>query len=115
MYIATNKRRYPAKRIVTCFHWDEYFEDVFAVDMVEGKSIPKRDMLLLGMRKYGAGRKSSVMIGDTPGDVNAGNEIGIRTIGVSWGYATRDDVHATHPSALADQAYMIADMIRLFK
>ncbi|MDO5566776.1 MAG: HAD hydrolase-like protein, partial [Planctomycetia bacterium] len=67
------------------------------------------------MRKYGAGRKSSVMIGDTPGDVNAGNEIGIRTIGVSWGYATRDYVHAAHPSALADQAYMIADMIRLFK
>ena len=113
LYVATNKRRIPAQRLVTLFHWDGLFDDVLAVDMIPDKQIPKTQMLLLAMGKANIPRANAVMIGDTPGDINAGRDVMLRTIGVTWGYSTREEILAAHPSGLADSAEMIADLVRI--
>ena len=41
---------------------------------------PKTGMLLRAAREHGINLKSSIMIGDTPGDVLAGNAVGCKTV-----------------------------------
>jgi phosphoglycolate phosphatase len=41
-------------------------------------------------------------IGDEVRDITAANEVGIRSIGVSWGLATREALLSVQPSHIAD-------------
>ena len=34
----------------------------------------------------------AVMVGDTKGDVDAGRANGLRTVGVTWGYGSREEL-----------------------
>ena len=54
--------------------------------MIAGERHSKAELLSLAVREYGLRPSRCVMIGDTAGDVKAGKEAGMETIGVLWGY-----------------------------
>lgn len=65
-------------------------------------SKPDPSMLALAMAEAGAGVRETVMIGDTSYDMAMGRAAGVRTIGVTWGYHSRDMLIAAGADAVVD-------------
>ena len=57
-------------------------------------------------------KKSEVVyVGDSNVDMQTGHNAGVRTIGVLWGFRTREELAACHPSALVSNAAELTDEI----
>lgn len=92
LYIATNKRHAPTQKIVKKLGWDSIFDGVWSFDSIPGAKYRKPDLLALILSKNGISPEDSVMVGDTKGDVDAGAANGMRTVGVTWGYGSREEL-----------------------
>ena len=44
-----------------------------------------------------------IMVGDRATDIRGGRDHGLRTIAVSWGYGSRDELEASSPDAIVDR------------
>lgn len=86
LFIATFKPSIPTKRLIKKFKFD-MFDDVYTIDKL-GKHITKTEMIEDIIKKYNLKKEETVMIGDAPSDVIAGNKAGITSIGVLWGYGS---------------------------
>lgn len=53
----------------------------------------------------------AVMVGDRHSDVAAGQAIGTRTIGVLWGYGSRDELEAARPDVLLEHPDELVDLL----
>lgn len=95
-FVVTNKRYVGAKAIAAKFGWASVFEAIYAGDMYKddpaiGK-LRKPELLARVMREVGADRSDCVMVGDTANDFEAARKNGVESIGVAWGYGTRDEL-----------------------
>jgi len=93
LYIATNKRDASTQLIARKFGWDTLFDGIWSFD-----SFPERykkpELLQRLARDLSIPPEEAVMVGDTAGDIDAGRANGFFTIGVSWGYGTREEIAA---------------------
>lgn len=99
--VATNKRYAGARLVAEKFGWDAVFDGIYAGDMFKddpaiGK-MTKAALLAFIMRRYGIPREECAIVGDTRSDFDAAHEAGIASVGVTWGYGTREEL------ALADR------------
>ena len=97
-YIVTNKRDHATRLIAKKFGWDRLMDGVWSYDTFETK-YKKPELLAKLLGDLGIDPKDAVMVGDTKGDVDAGKANGVATIGVTYGYGTREEL------ASADQVF----------
>lgn len=83
--IATNKRINATKKIISHLAWDNYFEEIIAIDSSNPPFKNKSNMLALLAQK-----QKMIYIGDTKNDFMAANENKIDFIGAGWGYGDND-------------------------
>lgn len=92
LYIVTNKRDSPTRAIVRKFGWDGLFDGVWSYDSIPGVKYKKPDLLAYLLKTLKVDPSDAVMVGDTRGDIDAGRANGMRTIGVTWGYGSREEL-----------------------
>ncbi len=92
LYIATNKRHAPTAKIVEKLGWGGVFDGVWSYDSFPGRKYAKAELLAMLLAEKGVSPSDAVMVGDTRGDVSAGKANGMRTIGVTWGYGSADEL-----------------------
>ena len=92
LYVATNKRYAPMGGLMRKMGWLELFDGYYSFDMYPGEKLKKAELLKRVMAERGIDPADAVMVGDTKGDVDAGKGAGIRTIGVTWGYGSREEL-----------------------
>lgn len=92
LYIVTNKRHAPTQGIVRKFGWDALFDGVWSFDSFPGVKYRKPDLIAHLLRELAIDPSDAVMVGDTKGDVDAGRANGLRTVGVTWGYGSREEL-----------------------
>ena len=92
LYIVTNKRHAPTQGIVRKFGWDALFDGVWSYDSFPGVKYKKPDLLAHLLKTLSIDPADAVMVGDTRGDVDAGRANGMWTVGVAWGYGSRDEL-----------------------
>lgn len=92
LYIVTNKRHTPTQRIVKKFGWDMLFDGVWSFDSFQGVKYKKPELLAHLLDSLSIAAEDAVMVGDTKGDIDAGRANGMRTVGVTWGYGTREEL-----------------------
>ena len=92
LYIVTNKRQEPTQRIVRKFGWDTLFDGVWSFDSFPGVKYRKPDLLAHLLKEMSIAPSCATMVGDTKGDIDAGRANGMRTIGVTWGYGSREEL-----------------------
>ncbi|WP_217913698.1 HAD family hydrolase [Miltoncostaea marina] len=63
---------------------------------------PRPEPVLEALRRLGAGPEGACYVGDAPFDLQAGRAAGVTTIGVTWGFFTRDQLAAERPDAIVD-------------
>lgn len=89
--LATSKPEQFAERILEHFDLIKYFDVVAGASMDEKRN-KKGDVIKYAMEKGGFTSDGAVMIGDREHDVLGAKENGIDTIGVLYGYGSRDEL-----------------------
>ncbi|SIR88440.1 HAD family hydrolase [Williamsia sterculiae] len=112
--VVTSKKHHSAEIILESAGIREYFAAVVGADDVEYPK-PHRasgDRALGALGRTRVGPADSV-IGDTASDIGLGVALGARTIAVTYGVATVDELTAARPDALADHFDRVIDLLLL--
>jgi phosphoglycolate phosphatase len=99
--LATTKPEVFAHRILKHFRLEAFFSGVFGSNL-DG-SLASKDELIAHILTHEKNihRKSTVMIGDRVHDIRGARANGIDTIGVTYGYGSRDEIEGSHPTHVA--------------
>jgi phosphoglycolate phosphatase len=101
LYVATSKYHLFASQVLRHFAIDAYFTDVSGADY-SGFHASKVDLLARILRKNNIRDPMEVvMIGDTRYDVEAAAELEIDSIGVTYGFSTKEEVLSFDPDYIA--------------
>lgn len=85
LYIATNKRILPTRKIIEFFRWDNLFDGVYALDLFSHTQ-NKTDLITHIMQLHNMNKTSTLYIGDTLGDHKAARSNDIFYLMAMWGY-----------------------------
>ncbi len=108
--VATNKTHYLAVDIVERYFAKHSFEIILGANEVHKKK-PDTYMLDRCMEVAGVSKDETFLVGDSNFDIEAANNAGIRSIFVSWGYRTWEQVRVNEPSFKVDDAMGIIDVV----
>jgi AHBA synthesis associated protein len=89
--VATGKDGYRARDLLDMLDLAQYVDIVTGSDEVTHPK-PAPDMLIFQMNSLGVMPDETMMVGDSHADIQAGKSAGVTTVGVLWGYGTRDDL-----------------------
>lgn len=106
--IATNKRWAPTE-VILAKRFPARFSQIACIDAVRPNdgTVPESKAAMLAW--YAKRNASLVMVGDAPSDILAGQAVGARTIGVTWGYSPRASLVDAKPDVLVDR---VEDLLR---
>lgn len=90
--LATSKPEVFAVQILEHFDLARYFDHICGVDLEENSRPEKEDVLRYALDTSRADPKESYMIGDRRYDVEAGRKLGLTTVGVLYGYGSREEL-----------------------
>jgi phosphoglycolate phosphatase len=102
LFVATYKPQPYAERILDHFQLKHLFDSIHGV-AVDKEDITKDVMITRILGSINDHRKENiVMIGDTPFDIIAGKQVGIATIGLTYGFGRSEDIEAAAPTHIAN-------------
>ena len=111
--IVTNKDKRIADQICgTLFGTDGKLLDVCVSDHPGMVLKPQPDELLALMRRYGAAPRECIYCGDHDIDMRTGKNAGVFTVGVTWGFHTREALTAAGADMIADDPAQIVRYVR---
>jgi phosphoglycolate phosphatase len=86
------------KEALEYFKYDGYFKEILGSDFM----FSKKEKILYAAKKYQVELKDIYYIGDTTGDIKEGKQAGVKTVGVTWGWHSKEKMSATEPDFLFD-------------
>lgn len=81
------------------FGYRRYFREVLGSDFM----LSKKDKINYALEKYQVFSKDIYYIGDTAGDIVEGKAAGVKTVGVTWGWHSKEKMAAVGPDYLFRQ------------
>lgn len=78
---------------------------------VVGDAHEKDKVILSLIDEYNLDKNRTYYVGDTSGDVEAGKNADVKTIGISWGFQDKSVLAGSHPDFLIDDIIGINDII----
>ena len=85
LFIATNKRQVPTRKIIEYLGWQQMLAAAYSLDSFAGL-VSKKELLAEIMHKYRLEPKNTVYVGDTNSDYQAAIANDLHYIMVQWGY-----------------------------
>ena len=101
LFVATSKPHYYARPIVQHFGLAAHFHAIHGPEL-DGTNDHKADLIAHIIRQEGVHPERALMIGDREFDVIAAARNGIRSVGVTWGYGSAEELTAAGAAALCD-------------
>ncbi len=98
IYLATSKRAIFARRILEHLEFSKHFDGIHG-SVSGGQLDHKPELLAHILSEHGISTAHSLMVGDRRYDISGAHAVGMRGLGVLWGYGTRDELE----NAGADQ------------
>jgi phosphoglycolate phosphatase len=89
--LCTSKPRIFAERIIEHFQLGRYFDGIHGPEL-DGKFDRKTDLLAHLVKRYNVAPENAVMIGDRDKDVEAALHTGAHSLGVLWGFGSREEL-----------------------
>lgn len=106
MAICTSKRSDFAEKILQMFHLRDYFTFISGGDVGVTKSMQIKRLL-----EKGRIDQSTLMIGDRRFDLAAAHENGLRSVGVLWGYGSREELDAQSPAFMLTEPSELLNLL----
>lgn len=111
LYVATSKTESAALRVLEHFGLRARFRGVFGMQR-DRKVAGKVGVLRRTLRAGGFAGDAAAMVGDRHHDVEAALVLGLRPIGVAWGYGSRAELTAARADAIAERPADLLTLIR---
>jgi phosphoglycolate phosphatase len=108
IYLATSKRAVFANRILDHLNFAAYFDGIHG-SVPGGELDHKPELLAHILSKHDLSPSRSLMVGDRRHDISGAHAVGMRGLGVLWGYGARDELETAGADRLADSP---ADLAR---
>jgi phosphoglycolate phosphatase len=108
IYLATSKRAIFANRILDHLEFTVHFDGIYGSGP-NGELDHKPEMLSHILSKHSLSPSHGVMVGDRRYDISGAHSVGMRGLGVLWGYGTRDELESAGADQLVDSP---ADLAR---
>src|SRR5712664_2322021 len=108
IYLATSKRATFARRILEHLELTRYFNGIHG-SVPGGELDHKPELLAHILSEHGISPSHSLMVGDRRYDISGAHAVGMRGLGVLWGYGTRDELETAGADQLVDSP---ADLAR---
>jgi phosphoglycolate phosphatase len=86
------------KEALEFFNFDGYFREILGSDFM----FSKKEKILYAAKKYNVALQDIYYIGDTTGDIKEGKQAGIKTVGVTWGWHSKEKMAEAKPDYLFD-------------
>ncbi len=99
--LATSKPEEFAKRILVHFGLDKYFDFAAGATMDTSRS-KKGDVIAYALKECGCSSKNAVMVGDRMHDILGAKENGLASIGVLFGYGSREELENAGADYIAE-------------
>jgi phosphoglycolate phosphatase len=96
LYVVTAKAQVFARKIVRHFDLAQYFKAVYGPSL-DGRFDNKGELIEAILQELSLAPEDTVMIGDRREDIVAGKSNGTRTIGLTYGYGSREEIAAARP------------------
>jgi phosphoglycolate phosphatase len=107
VYLATSKRETFASRILDHLEFATYFDGIHG--SVPGGALDHKPELLAHiLSKHDISTSHSLMVGDRQHDISGAHAVGMRGLGVLWGYGTRDELETAGADQLVESSSDLA-------
>ncbi len=110
VYLATSKPEIFAKQITDHFGLTQYFDGIYG-STLDGSIVKKADVIALLLKNEGCVISESVMIGDTEFDIIGAAKLGMKGIGVTYGYGEEENITASAPMAVAHSVRELREIL----
>jgi phosphoglycolate phosphatase len=115
LFVATSKPHRFARPILEHFGLAPHFAAIHGPEL-DGSNDHKRDLIAHMVDMHAISAASAVMVGDRALDITAGAHNGLRTVGVTWGYGSLEELTAAGATSLCraplDLAQQVLDVLR---
>ena len=101
LFVATSKPHYYARPILEHFDLARRFAGIHGPEL-DGTNDHKSDLIAHMIACEGVRPESAIMVGDREFDVTAAARNGIRTVGVTWGYGSVEELEGAGAATLCD-------------
>lgn len=102
LVLATSKPEFFAGRILEYFHLDSYFTFVAGATMDENR-VKKGDVIVYALEQCSiTDKRKALMIGDRKHDIQGAKENGLDSMGVLYGYGSREELETAGADYLAE-------------
>ena len=109
--LATSKPEVFARRILDHFDLTRYFDYICGANLEETGRVEKEEVLLYALETSGADPKDSYMIGDRRYDMESGKKLGLFTVGVLYGYGTREELVAAGADTICETVNELQEVL----
>ncbi len=111
LFIVTSKATYFAKKIIDKLKLSSYFTDIYGASM-EIISEKKADTIGDLLKKYKLNSPHAiVMIGDREHDILAAKHHGIDSIGITYGYGSREELENAKPTKIINSPKELLEIL----
>ena len=110
LFVISSKPTVFVQKLFAKYNIDNSFKDIAEVRF-DNCEISKADLIESVIKKYGLDISDTVMIGDRKFDIDGAKEIGVRSIGVTYGFGSRDELLRHGADFIADSAEEIKKYI----
>lgn len=110
IYLATCKPQQMAESILKYFNIDGYFSGVFGAFLTEHGS-DKTSIISRALAEAGCQKSTAVMVGDTFGDTFGATQNGIESLGVLYGYGSREELLKGGAKVVVQSALQLKEFI----
>jgi phosphoglycolate phosphatase len=86
LFIATNKRIIPTRKIINYLGWDKFFKEIYSLDSFSSNADSKKEILAKIIEINCLSKKNIIYVGDLEDDRYSAIANSISFIMASWGY-----------------------------
>lgn len=108
--IASSKPERFLKKIVAFLGISDKIDYISAISS-DSEQEEKCELINRAVATLGVDKSRVLMVGDRHFDINGANAAGVKSIGVTYGYGTREELQHAGASFVADSAKEISDII----
>lgn len=110
MHLMTSKPHIYARKITANFNLSKFLTHEFGSEL-NGKNTNKANLISEAMDYLKLVPQDAIMVGDRKFDIIGAKENSIRTVGVLWGYGSKDELEAELPDILIETPENLAKTI----
>jgi phosphoglycolate phosphatase len=111
LIVATSKPTVFSEQILHYFNIDQYFDFIVGSNL-DGTRTSKTEIIQYILDKYKEfSLDNFIMVGDRKHDIIGANNVGIDSIGVTYGYGSSEELSQSHPTFIVHSVDEIKDIV----